>query len=96
MVAVLKIRDYSKDNSISVPINIVQNSEEGKFVFLAKQAGNKMVAEKAVITAGSSYGDRIEVLSGLNPGDQLITTGYQDLGNGQPLIIDNSQASVKQ
>ena len=96
MVAVLKIRDYSKDNSISVPINIVQNSEEGKFVFLAKQAGNKMVAEKAVITAGSSYGDRIEVLSGLNPGDQLITTGYQDLGNGQPLIVDNSQASVKQ
>ncbi|MBA2422480.1 MAG: efflux RND transporter periplasmic adaptor subunit [Chitinophagales bacterium] len=96
MVAVLKIRDYSKDNSISVPINIVQNSEEGKFVFLAKQAGNKMVAEKAVITAGSSYGDRIEVLSGLNPGDELITTGYQDLGNGQPLIIDNSQASVKQ
>ncbi len=40
MVAVLKIRDYSKENSITVPINIVQNSEEGKFVFLAKQTGN--------------------------------------------------------
>ncbi len=93
MVAVLKIRDYSKENSITVPINIVQNSEEGKFVFLAKQTGNERVAEKAVITAGSSYGERMEVLSGLNAGDQLITTGYQDLSNGRPLIIDNTQAS---
>ncbi|MBA3648930.1 MAG: efflux RND transporter periplasmic adaptor subunit [Chitinophagales bacterium] len=89
MIVIAKIGDYSKNNSIAIPINTVQNSEEGKFVFIASNQDGKTVAIKQIITPGMSYGDRIEIVSGLKAGDQLITVGYQDLNNGQLIALDN-------
>jgi RND family efflux transporter MFP subunit len=35
MIAVLKIIDYSKDNAIVIPVNCIQNSQEGTNVYVA-------------------------------------------------------------
>jgi multidrug efflux pump subunit AcrA (membrane-fusion protein) len=45
-----------------------------------------MVAAKKDVTIGQLYGDSIEIKQGLKPGDVLITGGYQDLFEGQPII----------
>lgn len=87
MLAILKIADYRNDSAIVVPINTVQNSEEGQFVMVAKQNGNKLIAERRAVKQGLSYNGNIEILSGLNVGDKVITTGYQDLNQGDALII---------
>jgi multidrug efflux pump subunit AcrA (membrane-fusion protein) len=87
MLAVLKIADYRNEKAIVVPINTVQNSEEGQFVMVAKQNGNKLTAERRKVTQGLSYNGNVEILSGLNEGDKVITTGYQDLNQGDALLI---------
>jgi membrane fusion protein (multidrug efflux system) len=87
MLAILKIADYKNDSAIVVPINTVQNSEEGQFVMVAKQNGNKITAERRAVKQGLSYNGNVEILSGLNVGDKVITTGYQDLNQGDAIII---------
>ncbi len=79
----VRIKDYSKANAISIPINILQNDEKGKFIYVAVNEKGKMIARKKMITVGEFYGNNMEVLSGLLVGDVIIVSGYQNLFDGQ-------------
>jgi len=85
MIALIKIQDYASNNALAVPIGTVQNDEKGKYVLVAADEKGKMVARKRAITTGEVYGDLVEIKSGLQAGDQLITDGYQSLYDGQPI-----------
>lgn len=89
-VAVVKIQDYATSNAITIPLSTLQNDESGKFVMVAEKEGNKLVARKHKIIVGELYGDRLEVKSGLQPGDQLITEGFQSLYEGQLLTTNTA------
>ena len=82
-VAQIKILDYSAPNVIVVPLNVVQSDEAGKYVYVMEKKGNTTIAVKKAVTVGQSYGNGIEIKSGLNAGDQLITEGYQSLYDEQ-------------
>jgi len=43
---------------------------------------------------GIEQGDRIEVINGLEPGDQLVVTGQQSLEDGSPIQIAGSTPSL--
>ncbi len=79
MIAILKITDYNNPKAIIVPVNLIQKTEKGDFVFI--ESGKK--AKKAAITIGKIYNGQAEVTSGLKPGDKLISTGFQDLNEGE-------------
>ena len=79
----VRIKDYSKANALSIPINILQNDEKGKFIYVAINEKGKMIARKKMITVGEFYGNNMEVLSGLIVGDVIIVSGYQNLFDGQ-------------
>ena len=82
-VAKVHIKDYGNKNAIAVPVNTLQNDEAGKYVMLAVKEGDKLIARKRTITVGELYADKLEVKSGLQAGDQLITEGFQSLYDGQ-------------
>lgn len=82
-VAKVHIKDYGNQNAITIPVNTLQNDEAGKFVMLAATEGGKMIARKRTITVGELYNDKLEVKSGLQAGDKLITEGFQGLYDGQ-------------
>lgn len=84
-VANMRILDYAADQAISIPINVVQSDEKGKYVFVVEKKGEQLLARKKSIYLGESYGGVVEVKSGLNAGDILITEGYQNLYEGQIL-----------
>ena len=78
----VKIKDYTKKNAVIIPINIVQNDDKGKFVYVAVTENGKLIARKKSITIGEFYGNNIEILAGLAIGEQIITEGYQSLYDG--------------
>lgn len=86
-VANLKIQDYVNNNAITIPVNVVQTDEKGKYVFVAETKNGKIVASKKLITVGELYGTYIEVKSGLSAGQKVITEGFQDLYDGQLVDI---------
>lgn len=88
-IATVKILDYSAPNSIAIPLNTIQTGEDGKYVLLAGKNGSEMVAKKRNVTIGELYGDSIEVKQGLEPGDELITEGYQGLFDGEPIFTNS-------
>ncbi len=92
MIAKLKIIDYENANTISVSSNCIQTTESGSYVVIAKAQSNAkgdatafFVAERRTVTAGKSSDGHTEILTGLNVGDLVITTGYQELNNGQAI-----------
>lgn len=82
-VSLVKILDHQSKNAIVVPVETVQADEKGKYVYVSVTENGKMVARKREVTIGEFYDDMIEVMSGLNAGEQLITKGYQGLYDGQ-------------
>lgn len=83
-LAKVQMQDYVNNKAITIPINTLQSDEQGKFVLVAaKNEENKMVARKKIVEMGEMYGDRVEILSGLQAGDQIVVGGYQSLYDGQ-------------
>lgn len=85
LTAILNINDQSRASAIVIPQNYIQNTELGSVVFVAVTEGNKKVARSREVKAGLSYNGEVEILSGLTAGDLIITDGYQDLVDGQPI-----------
>lgn len=85
MIAVVKVQDYQNAKTITAPVNAVQHSDEGNFVLVARKKGNGYVASKQLVTKGITYNGRTEIVQGLKEGDLIITTGYQDLVDDQPV-----------
>ncbi len=83
MTAVLNINDQAKGNAVIINQNYIQHTELGDIVYVAVSEGGKKVARGRKITTGITYNGDIEITSGLQTGDMLITQGYQDLVDGQ-------------
>lgn len=85
LTALVKIQDYTVPNAVTIPVNTLQTDELGKFVLIATKEGNKLVARKRQVQVGELYDDRLEVKSGLQTGDIIISEGFQNLYDGQAI-----------
>jgi RND family efflux transporter MFP subunit len=83
MTAILKIADYSKNKALVVPINAIQRSEAGDYVFVDENG----TAKKKNIKIGATYGGKSEILSGITSGDQLVTEGASEIEDGDKLRV---------
>jgi membrane fusion protein (multidrug efflux system) len=86
-VASVQVQDYAAPSAVTIPVNTLQNDDKGKFVMIAAKEGDKLVARKRQITVGELYQDQLEVKSGLQASDQLITEGFQNLYEGQLVSV---------
>lgn len=83
-VAVMKIVDYQSANAVSIPVNLIQTADDGDYVLVAEKTGEKQAnAKKVVVKQGQNYNGQVEILSGLKKGDWVISTGFQDVNNGE-------------
>jgi RND family efflux transporter MFP subunit len=87
MIAVVKINDYHKNEAIALPVNLVKESQDGKYLFLTSEVGGKLVAHKQKVEVGQIYNGLAEITSGIKVGDKVISTGYNSLVEGQPVRI---------
>jgi membrane fusion protein, multidrug efflux system len=88
MVAVMKIIDYQKAGALVVPVNLIQNGTDGEYVMLLEKTAEKEgVARKSPVKTGQNYNGMVEILNGLKKGDQLISTGFQDVNNGEKVAF---------
>lgn len=84
-IATVRVQDYAAPSAITIPVNTLQNDDQGKFVMVAVDEKGKLVARKRYINVGELYGDKLEVKTGLSAGDRLILEGFQNLYEGQLL-----------
>ncbi len=87
MLSVLTINDYTNDEALIVPLNIVQETGQEQFIFVAEQINGDWNARRRSVKTGNSYADRAEISSGLQEGEYVVTFGYQNLADGQKLAV---------
>lgn len=87
-VALVRIKDYSAPNAVTIPLNVVQTDEKGKYVYVIVKEGDVMKARKKTVIVGESYKGMIEIKSGLGTTDQIITEGYQAVYDGQVVTVN--------
>jgi membrane fusion protein, multidrug efflux system len=83
MLAIVNINDQAKANAIVVPQNLVQRTEQGDVIYVAVAEGNQKIARGRIVKTGLNYNGQVEIVSGLQSGDLLITQGYQEIVDGQ-------------
>ena len=83
MIAVVKINDYAQESAMVLPVNLIQKDEKSSYVYVVEKQGEKQIAMRRPVTTGQSYKDKIEILSGISENDKVISSGYQNLNEGQ-------------
>lgn len=83
MTAILRVVFKSEPNAICVPINLVQDINGKKIVYVAEMDGKQLVARRKEVSVGGVYDNLAEITSGLKVGDKIITVGYQGLNDGE-------------
>jgi RND family efflux transporter MFP subunit len=68
-----------------VPVLAVSLIGGQTFVYLAAQKGDGYIAHQVPVMLGETVGNTYPVISGLKPGDKVITSGLQFLQEGAPV-----------
>lgn len=69
----------------TIPVLAVSLIGGQTFVFVAAPKGEGYVAHQIPVTVGETLGNTYPVISGLKPGDKVITSGLQFLQEGVPV-----------
>jgi len=86
-IAIVKVKDYSAPAAIAIPLNTLQNDDKGKFVMIAVTENGKLIARKRPVNIGMLNGDLLEIKTGLQEGDMLVTEGFASIYEGQQLTV---------
>ncbi len=85
MLAEISVSKGDYENVVIIPEEVVSKSDDGYIVFIA----NNSKAEIRYLDILSRTGEFIVVRNGLNPGEKLITMGFQNLVDGEHISIVN-------
>jgi len=90
LTAKLKINDYTNKKALLLPQSIISENAEGQqyvYVITEKKSNHEAIAKKVIIETGKTQGDVIEVLKGINNGDEIIKEGARNVKHGQTVKI---------
>lgn len=80
----MQIANYHKKDALTVPVSVIQHTAQGDMLYIV-DGGDK--AKAVPIKAGQNSNGQVEILSGLKPGDKVITEGFEDVYEGQKVSI---------
>lgn len=89
LTARLKINDYTNEKAILIPQSIISENANGEqYIYILNDIeGAKAVAKRVIIKTGKKQGDVIEVLEGIENGNQIIQEGARSVKDGQSVKI---------
>ncbi len=83
-LAIVKIKDFGKDNSMVLPSQVIQQSTDGSsYVYILKSENGKNIVRKAAIKVAQSYEGNTLVTEGLQASDKILIKGYNDVVDGE-------------
>lgn len=88
LLAVIKVRDYAKENAVVIPTDLVQQSSEGKdFTYIIQKRGENAKAKKVELKTGASYEGKTLVEAGLNGTEVLVAKGARSIKDGDEVEV---------
>lgn len=89
LTAKLRINDYTSEKAILIPQSIISENAQGEqYVYVVTNKTDSIAtAKRVIIETGKTQGDKIEVLSGLENGAEIVDEGARSVKDGQDVKI---------
>jgi multidrug efflux pump subunit AcrA (membrane-fusion protein) len=91
--AQVKIRAEAQKDAVVVPVAALLSSEDGKDI--VKIVGSDSVVHDQEVETGIREGDKLQILKGVKPGQQVVTVGGLGLDDKSKVRVENSTAGAK-
>ncbi len=90
LLSKVKLCVFSSDSLIVIPSLLVKKDFHGEFVFITNKEDGKTVAKKQYVKSVFNSDNKTIISEGLTPGNEIITTGYDQVVNGTAVNVKNS------
>lgn len=83
----------AEEGVIALPQTALSTSLYGDYVYVVRPSeenAEQLQVQQVFVQPGRRSGGVVEIVSGVAPGDQVVTAGQNRLSNGQPATVDNS------
>jgi RND family efflux transporter MFP subunit len=78
---------WREEPGLTVPVTAVSRINGAYFAFVAEDAEGRTVARQRALRLGPIVGNDYVLLEGLAPGERLIVSGVQKIGDGAPVSV---------
>jgi HlyD family secretion protein len=82
----LRIELGQSSEELLLPVGGFYKDTGGNWVFVLEEGGNRAVRRD--VKLGRKNTEHFEVLEGLEPGDKVITSSYENFGNSEVLLLN--------
>jgi HlyD family secretion protein len=82
----LRIELGQSSEELLLPVGGFYKDTGGNWVFVLEEGGNRAVRRD--VKLGRKNTEHFEVLEGLQPGDKVITSSYENFGNSEVLLLN--------
>jgi len=95
MFATVSIGIGGPQNLVTLPATAIAYNPYGDTVFVVTPSKDAttgkadLIARQQFVTLGDTRGDQVAILSGVNPGDQVVTAGQLKLRNNAVVTVNN-------
>jgi RND family efflux transporter MFP subunit len=76
---------WSTEPGVTIPVTAVTRINGQFFAFVAEPERGGLAARQRAVTLGPAIGNNYVALGGVKPGDKLIVSGIQKIGDGAPV-----------
>lgn len=88
MLAEVNFTAESAEDAIVLPRNAVITKDDETYVYVVE----KGVAKKVIVELGIESGDTVEITTGLEKGDDVVTKGQTYISDGEEVNVINAEA----
>ena len=90
LLAIVKLKDFEKEEAVVIPTKLIQKDNKGEFVFITETDSDEVIAKKIQIDRGITYKNSTMVTNGLTGKEMLIDEGFRDVANGGKVkVVEN-------
>lgn len=89
MIAILKLKDLAVKQALVVPSIIIKNDMQGAYLYVAVQEADQWLARKTYVKPGMSESSLTMIEEGLQPGQRVITGGYNLVKKGAKITVQD-------
>ncbi len=80
----------ARDGILTLPRTAITYNPYGESVFLIQDKDGAQIVQRRPVKTGEVRAGRVEIVEGLQVGQQVVSAGQNKLRNGQAVSIDNS------
>lgn len=95
MIADLQIKRTTIEGVVLLPRTAVLRNEEGAAVFRSKQENGRKIAELVTVETAAASGPFVQIVSGIEIGDEVVVSGMRTLSSGDELNVLNTMTNIE-